>query len=133
MPSIVVDTHAAVWYLLNDKRLSRIAGSVLDQTTQGGDPILIPSISLVELIYLVEKGRIPASTHTRLRSAIDDPGGPYKVAPLDQEVVDAVHAIDRQMVPDLPDRVIAATALARKLPLVSRDSKIRSSQIRTIW
>lgn len=133
MPSVVVDTHAAVWYLLNDPRLSRKAGSVLDQTTQGGDPILIPSISLVELIYLVEKGRIPASTHTRLLSAIDDPNGPYELAPLDRDVADAVHTIDRQLVPDLPDRVIAATALALKFPLVSRDSKIRSSQIQTIW
>ena len=129
MPSVVVDTHAAVWYLLNDKRLSRIAGSVLDQTTQGGNPILIPSISLVELICLAEKGRIPASTHTRLLAVIDDPNGPYELAPLNRDVADAVHTIDRQLVPDIPDRVIAATALARKLPLVSRDSKIRSSQI----
>lgn len=133
MPSIVVDTHAAVWYLLNDPRLSRKAGSVLDETTQSGHPILIPSITLVELIYLVEKGRIPASTHTRLRAAIEDPDGPYELAPLDQDVADAVHAIDRKLVPDLPDRVIAATALARKLRLVSRDSEIRSSQIETIW
>lgn len=133
MPSVIVDTHAAVWYLLNDLRLSRKASSVLDETTQGGDPILIPSISLVELIYLVEKGRIPASTQTRLRAAIEDPDGPYELAPLDQDVADAVRAIDRQLVPDLPDRVIAATALALKLRLVSRDSKIRSSQIETIW
>jgi PIN domain nuclease of toxin-antitoxin system len=93
MPSVVVDTHAAVWYLLNDKRLSPAAGSILDRTTQGGDPILIPSISLVELIYLVEKGRIPASTQTRLRAAIDDPNGPFQLAPLDGDVADAVHAI----------------------------------------
>jgi PIN domain nuclease of toxin-antitoxin system len=132
MPS-VVDTHAAVWYLLNDKRLSSAAGSILDRTMQGGDPILIPSISLVELVYLVEKGRIPASTQTRLRAAIDDPNGPFQLAPLDGDVADAVHAIDRKSVPDLPDRIIAATALALKLPLVSRDSKIRASQITTIW
>lgn len=133
MPSIVVDTHAAVWYLLNDPRLSRKAGTALDETTQTGHPILIPSIVLVELIYLVEKGRIPASTHTRLQAAIEDPDGPYQLAPLDQDVADAVPAIDRRVVPDLPDRVIAATALARQLPLVSRDREIRSSQIETIW
>ncbi|MGH9342940.1 MAG: hypothetical protein ACRD19_04170 [Terriglobia bacterium] len=56
---------------------------------QGGDPILIPSISLVELIYLVEEGRIPASTHTRLRAAIEDPNGPYELASLDHDVADA--------------------------------------------
>ncbi|HEX7359337.1 MAG TPA: PIN domain-containing protein [Bryobacteraceae bacterium] len=133
MPGVVIDTHAAVWYLLNDPRLSWKAGSALDETTQSGHPILIPSIVLVELIYLAEKSRIPASTHTRLRAAIEDPDGPYQLAPLDQEVADAVPAIDRRVVPDLPDRVIAATALALKLPLVSRDRKICSSQIETIW
>lgn len=133
MPSIVVDTHAVVGNLLNDKRLSQIAGLALDQTTQGGDPILIPSISLVELVYLVEKGRVPASTRAALQSAIDDPNGPYQLAPLNQAVADAVNVIERQLVPDLPDRVIAATALALNLSLVSRDAKIRSSRIKTIW
>ncbi len=133
MPSVVVDTHTAVWYFLNDSRLSQVAGRMLDQTTQSGYPILIPSISLVELVYLVEKGRIPPATYTSLRRAADDPRGPFRLALLNQGVIDAVHAINRQLVPDLPDRVIAATALALNLPLVSRDAKIRTSQIKTIW
>ncbi|MFL6463316.1 MAG: type II toxin-antitoxin system VapC family toxin [Bryobacteraceae bacterium] len=133
MPSVVVDTHAAVWYFLDYPRLSQTAGLILDQTTQSRDPILIPSISLVELVYLIEEGRIPASTYTSLRKAIDNPIGPFSLALLDQNVVDAVHSIDRQLVPDLPDHVIAATALVLNLPLVSRDAKIRTSQIQTIW
>ena len=59
MASIVADTHAAVWYLSNDPRLSRAAGAAMDAVTAAGDPILIPAISLVELTYLVEKGRLP--------------------------------------------------------------------------
>ena len=36
--------------------------------------------------------------------------------------------------PDMPDRIITATALAYHLPLVTRDSKIREAGIvRTIW
>lgn len=106
MPSIVVDTHAAVWYLLNDKRLSRLAVTALDQTTRGGDPILIPSISLVEILYLTEKGRIPKSMQVSLRLALNDLNGPFQLAPLDQEVADAVGSISRELVPDLPDRVL---------------------------
>ena len=41
--------------------------------------------------------------------------------------------VSRSQVPDLPDRVVYATALALGVPLVSRDGKIRASQIRTIW
>lgn len=52
--------------------------------------------------------------------------------PLDAAVADAVERVDRS-IRDLPDRVIAATALAWHMPLVSRDRKIRGSQIETIW
>jgi predicted nucleic acid-binding protein len=48
-------------------------------------------------------------------------------------VAAAVERIDRNVVPDLPDRVIAATALVAGAALVSRDAKIRASQIQTIW
>jgi PIN domain nuclease of toxin-antitoxin system len=36
-------------------------------------------------------------------------------------------------IPDLPDRIIAATAHLRGIPVLSRDGRIRSSPIRTIW
>ena len=65
--------------------------------------------------------------------ALAQPGGPYELAPLDGHVADAVELIDRNVVPDLPDRVIAATALSSGAALVSRDGKIRASQLRTIW
>jgi predicted nucleic acid-binding protein len=41
--------------------------------------------------------------------------------------------IPRQDLPDLPDRVIAATALFFSVPVLSRDARIRSSNIQTIW
>jgi predicted nucleic acid-binding protein len=33
----------------------------------------------------------------------------------------------------MPDRVIAATALARALALVSRDARIRAANLQTVW
>jgi len=45
-----------------------------------------------------------------------------------------MHRVARAEVPDLPDRIIAATAVALKIPLVSRDAKIRSAAlVTTIW
>jgi predicted nucleic acid-binding protein len=55
------------------------------------------------------------------------------IAPLDLAVSRAVARIPRDQVPDLPDGVIAAAALVRRLPLVTRDGKIRASGIETIW
>jgi predicted nucleic acid-binding protein len=59
--------------------------------------------------------------------------GPYELAPLDGDVAEAVQSIDRAVVPDLPDRVIAATALAWNAPLVSRDAKSQAAQLQIIW
>jgi PIN domain nuclease of toxin-antitoxin system len=133
VPAVVVDTHAAVWYLTNSSRLSSTAARALDAANAGGDAILIPSISLVELTYLVEKGRVPSEARKRLVDALSQDGGPYELAPLDSRVAAAVELIDRYAVPDLPDRVIAATALSLGVALISRDRKIRASQIQTIW
>jgi PIN domain nuclease of toxin-antitoxin system len=55
------------------------------------------------------------------------------LATLDRRVVDALESIPRSEVADLPDRIIAATAVALNLPLVSRDRKIRASMVTTIW
>ena len=48
-------------------------------------------------------------------------------------LTDALELVSRNEVPDLPDRIISATAVALRVPLVSRDGKIRASQIETIW
>ena len=94
MPAVVADTHAIVWYLTNSPRLSPAAAKALDDASAAGDSILIPSISLVELTYLVEKGRVPAEARKRLVDALAQPGGPYELAPLDGRVAAAVELID---------------------------------------
>jgi predicted nucleic acid-binding protein len=50
-----------------------------------------------------------------------------------QDVAWCVGQAARSAVPDLPDRVIAATALRLNLPLVTRDSKIQAAGITTVW
>jgi predicted nucleic acid-binding protein len=52
---------------------------------------------------------------------------------LDRAVADALKRVNRSEVPDLRDRIAAATAVALGAPLVSRDAKIRASQGQTIW
>jgi PIN domain nuclease of toxin-antitoxin system len=133
MSAVVADTHAIVWYLAGDPRLSSNAITALDKATVNGESIYISSICLVELTYLVEKGRIPMVARERLLTAIDDPKMPCQLVPLDRHIVDATSLVNRSEVPDLPDRIIAATALALRLPLISRDGKIRASQVQTIW
>jgi PIN domain nuclease of toxin-antitoxin system len=133
MPGVVADTHTIVCYLSRDSRLSSTAHAALTAATTGGDIIHIPSICLVELTYLAEKGRLPSAAREALVEALDDPSGPCTLVPLDRPVAEALQLVQRTEVPDLPDRIVAATALALRVPLISRDRKIRASQIQTIW
>ncbi len=98
-----------------------------------GHVIHVPSICLVELVYLIEKRRLPAVVLERLDGVLRDGESGFRLAPLDLAVAETVRRISRSEVPDLPDRVIAATAVAMDLPLVTRDGKIRSANVQTIW
>ena len=133
MPAIVADTHAAVWYLLNAKNLSSNAERAMDETIEAGRPVYVSSISLVEVVYLVEKGKLPNVVLDRLTSALSEPDSGFVIAPLNLSIALAILQIPRETVPDMPDRIIAATALDLGLRLVTRDSEISKTGIEIIW
>ncbi|HEX4611235.1 MAG TPA: PIN domain-containing protein [Urbifossiella sp.] len=129
MKPVAADTHAAIWFLENDRRLTAAAAGALDKAER----ILLPSICLVEITYLVEKGRLEEAVLPRLYAELDNPSTTLFLAPLDLGVVLALQRISRLDVPDLPDRVIAATARHYCVPPVTRDRVIRASGVETIW
>lgn len=102
-------------------------------TIAAGDPILLPAICLVELIYLVEKGRIPRSDWEALRTALKQEDSGFRVAPLDAAIAECLERVPRDQVPDMPDRIITATALHLGLPLVTRDGQIRATGVQVVW
>lgn len=133
MPSVVADTHAVIWYLSDSPRLSRRAHRALETALGGGLGIHVSSITLVETIYLVEKRRLPSDALQRLENALAHPDRGLIEVPVDSLVADALKTIPRELVPDMPDRIIAATALHLNLPLVTRDRRLQDSPVRTIW
>lgn len=88
---------------------------------------------MVELCYLVEKGRLPASNLTGLDALLADPESPLMLVPLDSGVSHALRRIPRDTVPDMPDRIIAATGLYLGVPIVTRVPHIQAAPIATIW
>ena len=95
--------------------------------------ILVPTMSIIEITYLIEKGRIEAAYLPAVLEKLKNPGSGFFDVPMDLAIAQAMSKIPRSMVPDLPDRVISATDLALGLPLVTADRRIRASGIETIW
>jgi PIN domain nuclease of toxin-antitoxin system len=132
--SVVADTHTIIWYLRSPEKLSTNAVNALDNALNNGESIFISAISLVEINYLVEKNRIPTSSLEQLLQLIDDPLVNLVVIPLDTPVAKAFTQIPRKIVPEMGDRIIAATALYLGLPLVTKDHKISNlSNIQIVW
>ncbi len=133
MADIVIDTHIVIWYFADATQLSNPAENAIDNAEANGI-IFVSSITIVELIYLIEKGKIPQGVLDLLRDALDDSTTAFRLIEISREVAEGVGKISRSIVPDMPDRIIAATALHLNLPLVTKDHKIQTLQsIKTIW
>jgi PIN domain nuclease of toxin-antitoxin system len=128
----VADTHTALWYLFDDPRLSAAAGEFIDRAAAAGNRVVVSSISLAEIVYLIEKGRLSENVYADLKAALDDPDHVFKEVTFTGEIVDAMRRVPRTEVPDMPDRIVAATGVYFGLPVISRDGRIRASNVHTI-
>jgi PIN domain nuclease of toxin-antitoxin system len=129
----VADTHAVIWYLYDDERLSAKAKSFIDQAATQGEQIGFSAITSIEIVYLVEKGRIKSDALERLNLAIESGDSALVELPVTGEIARKMRGIPRESIPDMPDRIIAATAQAISVPIISRDGKIRVSGLETLW
>jgi len=131
--AIAIDTHVLLWYILDPGQLSQPAHDVLSRAEQDGDPVYVSAISLVEIRYLAEKGRIVQTALQLVENGLNQVDSPLVLVVLDLAVTQALRQVSRTAVPDMPDRIIAATALHLGVPLVTRDAAIRAAPITTIW
>jgi len=132
--SVVADTHALIWYLDAPQELSSAALAALDAAANtSGEHVFISVITLIEIQYLTEKGRLKPDVLVRIEQELDELDPIVVTVALDRMIAKTMASIARDLVPDMPDRIIAATARALGLPLVTRDLGIRRAGLTTIW
>ena len=130
----VLDTHTFIWQIEDSPKLSPTARGLLDRIDEGDLVGIVPSIVLVEMIYLVEKYRIPTAALDLALEVFENGSSNYQMLSLGMAVTRGLRQIPRSTVPDMPDRIIAATALAMNLPLLSRDTSISALDvIEVVW
>ena len=119
----IVDTHALVWFLEGDSRLSITARDALSNPIV---QLVIPTIVLAEITFLYAKHRITiglAEVHTHIASVAN-----CIIYPLDEVVVDYIPTTL-----DIHDAIIVATALTfsdvleENTAIITKDAKIKAS------
>lgn len=130
---IVLDTHAWVWWVTKDRRLSRRARTTIERAAARGE-LHVSIFSIWEIAKKVEKGQL----------AMDRPLDEWLDAALEVEglqISDFTRAvaIDSCQLPqpfhgDPADQIIVATTRSLSAALVTKDSRLREyAHVRTLW
>ena len=130
---IVLDTHAWIWWVTNDDRLSAQARKAIETSRAEGN-LWLSSISIWEIAKKVEKRQLV------LDQPLDDwldlalePAG-IKTVPLSRSVLVESCRLSEALPGDPADQIIAATARTQGAVLITRDAKLRKyGHVRTLW
>ena len=126
----VVDTHALWWYLTTPERLSAAVSAVFRLVETGSATIIVPAIVVAELYYVSVKLRRPMAP-SALLDTLASVGG-IELSDLGRTQLEWLDRLPE--IPEMHDRLIAAEAMVRQAPVVTRDAVLSDSpQIETIW
>lgn len=128
---ILLDTHVLVWMASEPKQLSRRAHQAIRQARQTTG-IAVATITLWELAWLAEKGRIQisASVESFVREIVTR----VILKPITPEIAALAVRLPAAFPKDPADRLITSTAMIEGAPLITADARIRQTKVvQTIW
>ena len=128
---IVLDTHALLWWALDPDQLSPEATKIVAQMEERGG--FASSISIWELGVKVQRGKLDLGISIDEFARRVEHAGVVALLPVDTTIWLASLAL-RWSHRDPADRVIVATALARGVPILTKDSAIRDFEgVSCLW
>lgn len=129
---IVLDTHALLWWVDGSPELSTRAKWELDAVADRGG-LFVSSISAWEIGMLVAKGRLELTISASEWIARCEALPFFTFVPVDNAIAVASTSLPGRPPIDPADRIIIATAKARGAQIATKDERIRSYDIPTIW
>jgi len=130
---ILLDTHVLIWAALTPEKLSNPALQTIT-LARSERRLAISDISLWETAMLVDKGRIRVEPICLSFLNILIESYRLHIYPISPEIAAKTNQLPSLINKNPADRIIAATALAEDISLVTADRNLRqTSEIRTIW
>ena len=128
---IVLDTHIWMWWVHDDKKLTRLQIEVIQENED--NIIGISAISCWEIAKLIELKRleIPCDIREWFEQALSYPG--IRILELTPEIAIESTQLPGKFHRDPADQIIVAKARIYNCPLVTSDNKIlRYSHVETV-
>jgi PIN domain nuclease of toxin-antitoxin system len=121
--SLVLDTHAWVWFLQASTKLGRRA-KLLVERALAKDGLVISAMTPWEIALLAASGKLPVAQDVGewLREHASIPG--TKLQPLSIEIAVESTRLPGRLHGDPADRIIVATARCLELPLMTADARL---------
>lgn len=129
----LLDTHAWMWWVTGDPRLSKRARTATERAAGDAD-VAISAISIWEVAKKVEKGHfeLDRPLNDWLDAALAIEG--LQVLELTRKVLLESCGLPRPFHGDPADQIIVATARTRAATLVTADTRIRGyGHVQTVW
>lgn len=127
--SVLLDTHALLWWLFDDERLSATARQLI---ADPANAVLVSSASVWEIATKYRLGRLDAA-----RELVRDIPGWIHQAGFTEAPITSAQAQRAGLFPqdhrDPFDRMLAAQSLLLEVPLVSKDAALATFGARLIW
>jgi len=126
---VLADTHAVLWWLGNDPRLSTEAHSIF---RDGSNQVFWSLVSSFEVAVKISVGklRLGKPLERFFATLVHEQG--FTLLPISN-----AHCVEYSSIPlehrDPFDRMLVAQARSEHLPLLSADPKLASYEIELIW
>ena len=130
---IVVDTHVIIWDALKPGQIGKKAKNAINNANKA-DGILFCDISLWEIAMLISRSKLTVDTSYQEFIKLVMNSNNYHLQNITPEIAEKSTSLPDEVSKDPADRIIAATSIIKKVPLVTADKNlIKAKSIETIW